>query len=96
LLDNDAIQVLVEYTIEMVSELSIRQEKNYIYVDNIEIDYNDSSKMMRIKCDPSAVSEQVESNQMKACFQQIMLLNFGVFWRCILINLASSLFIIKE
>jgi hypothetical protein len=62
LLNNDAIQALVEYTIEMVSELSIRQAKSYMYVDNVEVDYNDSSKMMRIKRDPSAVSEQAESD----------------------------------
>ncbi|MEY8198015.1 MAG: type I-Fv CRISPR-associated protein Cas7fv [Colwellia sp.] len=62
LLDNDAIKILVEYTIEMLSELSIRQAKSYMYVDQIEIDYNDSSKMMRIKRNPSAVSEQAESD----------------------------------
>jgi len=62
LLDNDAIQALVEYTIEMVSELSIRQARSYMYVDEIEVDYNDSLKMMRIKRDPSAVLEQAESD----------------------------------
>lgn len=62
LLNNDSIQALVEYTIEMVAELSIRQAKSYMYVDKVEVDYNDSSKMMRIKRDPSAVSEQAESN----------------------------------
>ncbi|GAW94645.1 MULTISPECIES: type I-Fv CRISPR-associated protein Cas7fv [Colwellia] len=62
LLDSDAIQVLVEYTIEMVADLSIRQARSYMYVDEIEVDYNDSSKMMRIKRDPSAVSEQAESD----------------------------------
>ncbi len=62
LLDNDAIQALVEYTIEMLAELSIRQAKSYMYVDKVEVDYNDSSKMMRIKRDPSAVSEQAQSD----------------------------------
>ncbi len=62
LLDNDAIQALINYTIEMVSELSIRQAKSYMYVDKVEVDYNDSSKMMRIKRDPSAISEQAESD----------------------------------
>jgi hypothetical protein len=62
LMDNDAIQALVEYTIEMISELSIRQAKSYMYVDSVEVDYNDSSKMMRIKRDPSAISKQAESD----------------------------------
>ena len=62
LLNNDAIQAIVEYTISMVAELSIRQAKSYMYVDKIEVDYNDSSKMMRIKQDPSAVSEKAESD----------------------------------
>jgi hypothetical protein len=62
LLNNDAIQAIVEYTIGMVAELSIRQAKSYMYVDQIEVDYNDSSKMMRIKRDPSAASEQAESD----------------------------------
>ena len=62
LLNNEAIQVLVEYTIEIMSELSIRQAKSYMYVDKVEVDYNDSSKMMRIKRDPSDVSEQAESD----------------------------------
>lgn len=49
LLDEVAMKILVEETISMLSELSIRQAKGYMYVDEIEIDYNDSNKMMRIK-----------------------------------------------
>jgi hypothetical protein len=49
LFNNDAIQALVEYTLGMISELSIRQAKSYMYVDEILVDYNDSNKMMRIK-----------------------------------------------
>lgn len=49
LLDNEAIDILVEETLRMISELSIRQAKGYMYVDDVQVDYNDSHKMMRIK-----------------------------------------------
>ncbi len=61
LLNNDAIQALVEHTLELVSTLSIRQAKSYMYVDDITVDYNDSSKMMRIKRDEGSISEEPES-----------------------------------
>jgi hypothetical protein len=60
LLNNDAIQALIEYTLTLVSELSIRQAKSYMYVDNITVDYNDSNKMMRIKRDEGSISETPE------------------------------------
>lgn len=49
LLDNVAIDILVQETLSMISELSIRQAKGYMYVDSVLVDYNDSHKMMRIK-----------------------------------------------
>lgn len=52
LLNQDAIQILVDTTIQKIKELSIRQAKSYMYVDEIEVDYNDSTKMMRIKHSP--------------------------------------------
>ena len=58
---SDAIQALVEYTLTLVSELSIRQAKSYMYVDEVLVDYNDSNKMMRIKRDEGDISEQAES-----------------------------------
>lgn len=61
LLNQDAMQALVEYTLSLVSELSIRQAKSYMYVDEILVDYNDSNKMMRIKRDESSISEMPES-----------------------------------
>jgi uncharacterized protein YqkB len=61
LLNDDAMQALVEYTLTLISELSIRQAKSYMYVDNITVDYNDSNKMMRIKRDESAIAETPES-----------------------------------
>lgn len=61
LLNSDAIQSLIEHTLERLSELSIRQAKGYMYVDEITVDYNDSNKMMRIKRAESEISEEPES-----------------------------------
>jgi hypothetical protein len=49
LLDNTAVDILVQETLRMISELSIKQAKGYMYVDELTVDYNDSHKMMRIK-----------------------------------------------
>ena len=49
LLDNTAIDILVKETLTMMEELNIKQAKGYMYVDEIEVDYNDSNKMMRLK-----------------------------------------------
>ena len=62
LLNQDAIQALVDYTIELISELSIRQAKSYMYVDSLLVDYNDSHKMMRIKHDEGSISEMPEND----------------------------------
>lgn len=62
LLDDAAIQILIEYTLRRISELTIRQAKGYMYVDEVTVDYNDSNKMMRIKRDESSVSGQPTSN----------------------------------
>ena len=62
LLNNDAVQALVEHTLTMISELSIRQAKSYMYVDEILVDYNDSHKMMRIKHSEGDISEQPNSD----------------------------------
>lgn len=61
LLNDDAVKALVEHTLQMISELSIRQAKSYMYVDEILVDYNDSHKMMRIKKNEGDISEQSES-----------------------------------
>lgn len=58
LLNQDAMQALVEETLRRISELSIRQAKAYMYVDEMLVDYNDSNKMMRIKRDETEISEQ--------------------------------------
>ena len=56
LLDQAAIQALVDETLERMRNLSIRQAKGYMYVDEVEVDYNSSDKMMRIKRSPDEVS----------------------------------------
>ncbi|MCW9699071.1 type I-Fv CRISPR-associated protein Cas7fv [Avibacterium sp. 20-129] len=61
LLNQDAIAILVEMILEMIRELSIRQAKGYMYVDEIEVDYNDSNKMMRIKRSPEEINPQPTS-----------------------------------
>jgi len=60
LLNNDAIEALVSYTLELISGLSIRQAKSYMYVNEVTVDYNDSKKMMRIKRNEGDISEQSE------------------------------------
>jgi hypothetical protein len=61
LLNQDAIQALVDYTIELISELSIRQAKSYMYVDEVLVDYNDGNKMMRIKRDEGSIAVTPDS-----------------------------------
>ena len=62
LLDNVAIDILVQETLRMITELSIKQAKGYMYVDEVQVDYNDSHKMMRIKRSASEISETPESD----------------------------------
>lgn len=61
LLDDEAIDILVKETLRMIEELSIRQAKGYMYVDNLLADYNDSNKMMRIKRNSAEISEEPKS-----------------------------------
>ena len=62
LLNQDAIHILVENTIEKIKELSIRQAQSYMYVDEMSVDFNDSKKMMRIKRDVSQIVEQKDGD----------------------------------
>lgn len=55
LLDETAIDILINTTLQMLQDLAIKQAKGYMYVDKIEVDYNDSNKMMRIKRSPDEV-----------------------------------------
>lgn len=61
LLNDDAVKALVEQTLSRIAELSIRQAKGYMYVDEITVDYNDSHKMMRIKRDESEIVTEPQS-----------------------------------
>ncbi|WII95304.1 type I-Fv CRISPR-associated protein Cas7fv [Moraxella haemolytica] len=58
LLDDVAIDILIDTTLNLIRDLAIRQAKGYMYVDNIEVDYNDSNKMMRIKRSPNEVKPE--------------------------------------
>jgi len=62
LLNNTAVKVLINKSIEMLLNLSIRQGKGYMYVDDILLDYNDSNKMMRIKQSEGDISEELIGN----------------------------------
>lgn len=62
LLDNIAIDILVKETLTMIAELSIKQAKGYMYVDEIEVDYNESNKMMRIKRSPEQANPEPNSD----------------------------------
>ncbi|WP_440617731.1 type I-Fv CRISPR-associated protein Cas7fv [Cysteiniphilum sp. 6C5] len=62
LLNEDSVQALIETTLEMLGNLSIRQAKSYMYVDEIVVDYNDSNQMMRIKRAPEQIALQPESH----------------------------------
>ena len=61
LLNSDAVDVLIDATLDKLKELTIRQAKSYMYVDEVMVDYNDSSSMMRIKQDESSISNKPNS-----------------------------------
>jgi len=61
LLNSDAVDVLIDTTLNKLKELTIRQAKSYMYVDEVMVDYNDSSTMMRIKQDASSISNEPKS-----------------------------------
>lgn len=61
-LSQEAIDVLVNHMIDRIKHLSIKQGKGYLNVINVEIDYNDSPQMMRIKHYPEKVSSTKEQD----------------------------------
>ncbi|WP_394230579.1 type I-Fv CRISPR-associated protein Cas7fv [Shewanella colwelliana] len=61
LLNDSAVQAIIEHTLSCIADLSIRQAKGYMYVDEITVDYNDSYKMMRIKRDESEIVTEPQS-----------------------------------
>jgi hypothetical protein len=60
LLNQDAIKSLVDTTLGMISNLSIRQAKSYMYVDEVVVDFNNSKQMMRIKRAGENIPDQKE------------------------------------
>lgn len=56
LLNQDAISILVEYTIESIKNLFIKQGKGYMMVDELKIDYNDTNRTMRMKKDEGCIN----------------------------------------
>lgn len=61
LLNESAMNALVNETIELLRGLQIRQAKGYMYVDELEVDYNSGSigkDMMRIKHTPSSIQSK--------------------------------------
>jgi hypothetical protein len=62
LLNDDAIKALVEEILTRLSELSIRQAKGYMYIDEVTVDYNNSNKMMRIKRDESEIVSEPQND----------------------------------
>lgn len=61
LLNDAAVDVVVNETIELIRELSIRQAKGYMVVDEVELDYNDGSSsrdMMRIRHSPIKIQSE--------------------------------------
>lgn len=60
LLNNDAVAIVIEETLNKIRNLYIRQAKSYMYVDDLIIDYNNSNKMMRIKNDESSIISTLE------------------------------------
>lgn len=61
LLDNTAIDILVNETLNRLRDLSIKQAKGYMYVEEVEVDYNDSNRMMRIKRHPDQVNPEPQT-----------------------------------
>ncbi len=59
LLNHDAVKILIDATLDKLKNLTIRQAKGYMYVDQIELDYNDSNKMMRIKRHPDQINPEL-------------------------------------
>ena len=58
LLNDDAIDNLVQLSLEMLSDLSIRQAQGWMSVDDVECDYNDSSVMRVFKSPDEVVGEK--------------------------------------
>ncbi|MGD7033452.1 type I-Fv CRISPR-associated protein Cas7fv [Methylotuvimicrobium buryatense] len=63
LLNDAACDVLVNQTLELIENLSIRQAKGYMYVDSVKVDYNSGTgkDMMRIKQGGDTIDKKTDS-----------------------------------
>jgi hypothetical protein len=70
LLNDAATDVLVNETLELIKNLTIRQAKGYVYVDAVDVDYNEGvgKNMMRIKHSPELV--QPSKNNIYAIYYE--------------------------
>ena len=65
LLNEYAMDALINETIGLLEGLQIRQAKGYMYVDELEVDYNDGTigkDMMRIKHNPNFIQPKKQNN----------------------------------
>ena len=63
ILNDDAVDILIDETLRKLNELVIRQAKSYMYVDEVTVDYNDSTQMMRIKQDESMINSSPQTKE---------------------------------
>lgn len=68
LLNDDAIQALVDEMIDRIKLLGIKQAKGYMLVEEVDVDYNDSAQMMRIK-KGSAITNPSRNNSYAVYFE---------------------------
>lgn len=54
LLNDDALRVVIDQVVELISGLYIRQGKGYLQVTDVLVDYNDSNRAFRCETDPSS------------------------------------------
>jgi hypothetical protein len=65
LLNDAAIDILVNETLELIKQLSIRQAKGYMFVDEVLVDYNYGSSgkdMMRIRRSEGVIKSEKDTN----------------------------------
>lgn len=62
LLNDDAIDVLVNEMVGLIKDLNIKQAKGYMFVEDVSVDYNDGvgKDMLRIKHSPEKINSEKE------------------------------------
>ena len=72
LLNSDAVQVLINVMLNKIKNLCIRQGQGYAVVTDIEVDYNDSDKMMRLKGDKDlAFTEPAPQSELAVYYERV-------------------------